>query len=510
VSHLQTNIKIVSRGSHLAVIQAKKVGDKIKSVSPETSIEYHTTKTRADLDSTINISEAGEVGLFTKDISKNIINRKYDLAIHSWKDLPVEPSEQTEVIGTLSRGDMRDVVIIKPELINVKSKDCLEILTSSPRRKYNLENILSDLIPLCYDSLRFIDIRGNIETRLNKFISGNSDMIIMAKVAIDRIIESGNESSKNFMRNIMNKNKWIILPLSIFPTAPGQGAIAIEAKKDRTDLKEIMRRINSESTFNAVQKEKSILSSYGGGCHQKIGASVWEAKEIVIDALVGKTEEGLSIQTLSTNQLNTTSKMINVSSESMYPLKDDKKIFKRNNINNIQKIESLQKSLIYLSRKNVLNNCGNIHTSNILWTSGIQCWKYAVKKGNWINGTDDSFGEASGVNIENFISPDVKFYKLSHNQAMSKSFTLIPTYELLLNKKRIQSLSLSKKTHFFWMSPLQFDIAIEYFPEIINKDHSCGFGKTYEHLKTILPNQNKIKCFLSYKHWRVFYQKEKI
>ena len=102
----------MSRGSNLAKIQSRIVGDKIKEKHPKISVTYHTTNVKADMDTSMSISNSGEVGMFTKDISKKIIDRKFDLAIHSWKDLPIEPSKETEIIGTLERGDIRDVLLI--------------------------------------------------------------------------------------------------------------------------------------------------------------------------------------------------------------------------------------------------------------------------------------------------------------------------------------------------------------------------------------------------------------
>ena len=127
------------------------------------------------------------------------------------------------------------------------------------------------LVPFNFDHLRFLDVRGNIETRLRKFVQGDSDAIVMAKVAIDRILESNDDKAIEFIKNIISKNKWIILPLSIFPTAPGQGAIGIEARKDRKDLKTIINKITNKNVFDNVLKEKNILNKYGGSCQQKIG-----------------------------------------------------------------------------------------------------------------------------------------------------------------------------------------------------------------------------------------------
>ena len=87
-----------------------------------------------------------------------------------------------------------------------------------------------------------------------------------------------------------------------------------------------------------------------------------------------------------------------------------------------------------MSRKNVLDNIEYIDSSNILWTSGINCWKNAVSRGYWINGTSDSFGERRSINIENFLSKNVSRYKLSHDKSSSDNYELIPVYKLIVKK----------------------------------------------------------------------------
>ena len=285
----------MSRASMLAKIQAEIVGKQLENCLPELEIEYHTTTTIADRNMEINIAESDSVGLFTKDISDKLINKKFDIAVHSWKDVPVEPSTKTEIIGTVSRGDMRDVLIIKKDISKNKKKEIFQILSSSPRRKHNLSVYLPRLVPFNFDHLRFLDVRGNIETRLRKFVQGDSDAIVMAKVAIDRILESNDNKAIEFIKNIISKNKWIILPLSIFPTAPGQGAIGIEARKDRKDLKIIINKITDKIVFDNVLKEKNILNKYGGGCQQKIGVSIYSQNGRTIFSMKGETEQGEDI-----------------------------------------------------------------------------------------------------------------------------------------------------------------------------------------------------------------------
>ena len=498
------SISIVSRASSLATIQAKIVGDRIKEILPDTSVRYHTTKTDADININTIISDQSEIGIFTRDISTRVIDGECDLAVHSWKDLPIEPSSKTEIIGTLGRGDMRDVIIMKSKTASLEFKKEIKILTSSPRRRFNLGQVLPKLIPVKFKNINCIDIRGNIQTRLKKFESGKEDAIILAKVALDRLIEFGNEDIKKFIKSVLGEHKWSILPLSIFPTAPGQGAIAIEAKKDNKRLKSIIQKISSYDAFNNVQKEKLTLSKYGGGCHQKIGTSVWDENGIKLISLVGMTHDSKLLKNFGPHKKRQKTTKSDKNNR-LYPLKDDEKIFKRQIIDNFEKVKNIRNSIIYLSRKNVLNNIDNIDTSNILWTSGVNCWKNAVSKGYWINGSSDSFGEKENINIENFLSKNVSSYKLSHDKSSSDNYELIPVYKLIMKKNIVKNLNLNDKTHFFWMSALQFDLALELFPAIINCNHSCGFGRTYNHIRTKLPRGQKVERFHSYASWLELY-----
>ena len=340
----------------LAKIQAEIVGKQLENCLPELEIEYHTSTTIADRDMEINIAESDSVGLFTKDISDKLINKKFDIAVHSWKDVPVEPSTKTEIIGTVNRGDMRDVLIIKKDIAKNKKKEVFQILSSSPRRKHNLAVYLPRLVPFNFDHLRFLDVRGNIETRLRKFVQGDSDAIVMAKVAIDRILESNDNKAIEFIKNIISKNKWIILPLSIFPTAPGQGAIGIEARKDRKDLKTIINKITNKIVFDNVLKEKNILNKYGGGCQQKIGVSIYSQNGRTIFSMKGKTEQGDDINKHDFFNHGSDKNCKNIPQKLLYPLQDDKNLFQRVQIFNNEKISKLSDSFIYISRKNVLDN----------------------------------------------------------------------------------------------------------------------------------------------------------
>ena len=165
-------------------------------------------------------------------------------------------------------------------------------MTSSPRRRYALETNLADLIPISYSKINFMDIRGNIDTRLKKFMTGEAHGIVVAKAAIDRILEyeKSNKITTSSTQTCLKESKWMVLPLSLFPSAPAQGAIGIEVANNNHSLIDLVQSINEKETFDNVVNERKIMSKYGGGCSQKIGVSIWVKNNLKIKSINGLTE----------------------------------------------------------------------------------------------------------------------------------------------------------------------------------------------------------------------------
>ena len=162
-------IKIISRKSDLAIIQACLVGDAIKDRKSDMFIEYLYKDTRGDIDLTTPLSQLPEIGVFTSDLRESLINEEADIAVHSWKDLPINLTKGTKIIGTLPRADMRDIIFFKKKnLDKIEKNKTLNLLTSSPRREYNLNTFLKNALPYKIEKISFDNIRGNIPTRLIK------------------------------------------------------------------------------------------------------------------------------------------------------------------------------------------------------------------------------------------------------------------------------------------------------------------------------------------------------
>ena len=143
------------------------------------------------------------------------------------------------------------------------------------------------------------NIRGNILTRFKKFIESDSDGFVVAKAAIDRLLNSDKKyfpDIENILRKQINQCLWNIVPLSINPSSPGQGALAIEIRADDSELKHLLKDLNNKIDYENVILEREELRKYGGGCHQKIGVSFQNTFFGKIKSSKGETDNGSSFE----------------------------------------------------------------------------------------------------------------------------------------------------------------------------------------------------------------------
>ena len=486
-------LKILSRKSPLARIQALLIAERISKSFPDIDILHLYKNTLGDEDLTTPLNKMPDIGVFTNDMRNDLLNEVADIAVHSWKDLPVDLEEGTEIIGTLDRADMRDMIFLKKDSIGKKG---LTILSSSPRREKNLSTFLPTALPF-KSKIKFKDIRGNIHTRLTKLIEGSDDGLVVAKAAIDRFLQNKNgefEKDKKSLLDMQKNLRWMVLPLSQNPCAAAQGALAIEARKDDESVKEIISTISNQETFNSVEVERTILKSYGGGCHQKIGVSHEILGAGTLMTIRGETEAGedLSERSLSNNVENY---FDSLNQTNYFPKnRNEQKFFERKPIlDSIEVLKNLKNKGIYVSRSNAIQSAGLIDDSNIIWTSGIDTWKSLAKKGYWVNGTSDSLGENNSP--EESIFQKVDWIKVSHKDNLNENKSVIATYEL-------SPLDVSKRLlecdYFYWMSASSFELALKKYPELKGRNHACGLGKTFELIEKTVPN---VCAFLDFDSW---------
>ena len=139
--NLLSKVRILSRKSDLAIIQSMQVGNALQKKFPNLSIEYMTKSTAGDKDLKTPLSEMPNPGVFTDDLRKELIKNNCDIVVHSWKDLPLDLGKSTIIAGTLNREDQRDIIFVNKKNINkIQTSKSINILSSSPRRIYNLKS----------------------------------------------------------------------------------------------------------------------------------------------------------------------------------------------------------------------------------------------------------------------------------------------------------------------------------------------------------------------------------
>ncbi|MDD2510423.1 MAG: hydroxymethylbilane synthase [Syntrophomonas sp.] len=244
------NLRLGTRGSRLALWQAQHVAFRLESLAPDLKVEIKTIKTIGDKILDVALSKIGDKGLFTKEIEKELLAGKIDIAVHSMKDLPSDLPPGLCIAAVLEREDPRDVLLSHKNYSLAELPEGAVIGTSSLRRIAQLKVWRSDL--------QLVDMRGNVETRIRKMKEQDLDGIILACAGVKRLGLEGMISD--------------YLPADLVLPAVGQGMIAVEARADDPVILEALSRINHQDSYLAGQAERAFLHELGGGCQVPVAS----------------------------------------------------------------------------------------------------------------------------------------------------------------------------------------------------------------------------------------------
>ncbi len=237
-------LTIGSRGSPLALWQANYIASRLERLGLASRIEI--IKTTGDHLQTASLVQAGGKGLFTKEIEEALLAGSIDVAVHSLKDLPTETPAGLAIAAIPEREDPRDAIVGR------RLQDLPHgaiVGTSSGRRAAQLRVIRPDL---CIQP-----VRGNVDTRLRKLKEGQYSAILLAAAGLRRL-------------GLESEIAEILTPEQVCPAA-GQGALAIETREHDKAF-DLCRKLNDESSSQAVLCERTALAALGGGCQLPIGA----------------------------------------------------------------------------------------------------------------------------------------------------------------------------------------------------------------------------------------------
>ena len=264
---MKQKIVIGSRGSELALWQANFVKRELEKKNKNVKVEINIIKTKGDKILDVALSKIGDKSLFTKELEVELLAKRIDLAVHSLKDLQTQIPEGLKLAVVTKRHDVEDVLIARRKGITIQSlPEYGVVATGSLRRRSQLLHLRPDLTVL--------DLRGNVPSRIKKFLESEWDAIILARAGVERL------NLKKHISSFISTDE--ILP------AVGQGALGIEIHSENKIAEEIIKSIHHEDTYIAVLAERALLRALEGGCQVPIGAfAEVKSSGLYLDALVG-------------------------------------------------------------------------------------------------------------------------------------------------------------------------------------------------------------------------------
>lgn len=258
------NLKIGTRSSQLAIVQAEWVRERLLALEEVDSVELVKIKTSGDKLLDVPLAKVGGKGLFTKEIEESLLRVETDLAVHSMKDVPVDIPSGLKLEVIPEREDPRDALVSNGVgFIDLPSGALIG--TSSLRRMAQLTQFRSDL--------QIIGIRGNLQTRLQKLETENLNGLILAAAGLKRIGETSRITD--------------YLPEAIMLPAVGQGALGIETRDKDPRVEDIVRKLHHQPTAYCVMGERAFLKRLQGGCQVPMAAlGKLDGDILTIDGLV--------------------------------------------------------------------------------------------------------------------------------------------------------------------------------------------------------------------------------
>ena len=236
-----------TRGSRLALVQAEECAATLRAAG--IAVEIRVIRTTSEHHPEMPLAVIDQRDVFTRQLDEALLSGEIDLAVHSLKDVPTEPPEWVDLVAITRRRDPSDVLVSDGSHTLEDLPQGAVVATSSQRRRAQLLYRRPDL--------GVVGIRGNVDTRVRKMREGAADAVVLARAGLERL---GLDAPHT------------VIPPEVMLPAVGQGALTVAAREN-SPLRETVRgALNHSPTERAVQAERNMLRTLGGGCRVPVGA----------------------------------------------------------------------------------------------------------------------------------------------------------------------------------------------------------------------------------------------
>ncbi|KAB8270587.1 porphobilinogen deaminase, dipyromethane cofactor binding domain-containing protein [Aspergillus minisclerotigenes] len=279
----QPPLRIGTRRSNLAMVQAEGIRNCLQKIAPDRSFEIEALRTLGDRDQLTALYNFGAKSLWTTELEEKLNAGELDVIVHCLKDMPTSLPDSCELAAIPPRDDPRDALIVKAGLPYTSLKSLPEgavVGTSSVRRSAQLRRL--------YPHLRFANLRGNVETRLAKVDNSDSEYtcMVMSAAGLERV---GLEH--RISQYLGSKDGGIL-------HAVGQGALGLEIRKGDRKMQELLGQLADQHSTLACLAERSLMRTLEGGCSVPIGVETeWiSAGDLSIHAIVVSLDGTKSVE----------------------------------------------------------------------------------------------------------------------------------------------------------------------------------------------------------------------
>lgn len=496
----QHPIVIGARASMLSQVQARLVGAALRARHPELQIEYSLLSSPADRELDTPMPELLRRGGFTGDLGVALRAKSIDIAVHLWKDLPFSSHPLTHIAATLPRADTRDLLLVKRSWLAGRDRTELRVLSSSARRRTNLSGFLQWALPIRAPLVTFVLARGDCMARLDQLMTSDCAALVVAKANIDRLLESTEPefaAARERVRAVLDACELMVLPLALNPTAPGQGALALEIRRDRGELAGLLAGINDSATFTRVIAERAQLAPTGDEDHP-FGVSIVPVHCGEVEFARGQ-RGGQWIQSAELRRHDSP----------LPPARNHDAVW-TGDVGGSDRYRRIALQVrhdqfadartgLFVARSEAWPDGYSPRPGQVVWSAGIDTWRRLAARGIWVHGSDESLGEDGKTGIRALFPRIQRWVKFSHELGYDSPYSeRIATYRL---ERAAPLADLSGHTHFFWRSGAQFYDYLQANPQIRGAWHGCGPGNTFSMIRAAI-GEERVRAFLSAEGFR--------
>jgi hydroxymethylbilane synthase len=516
-------LKLGTRRSALARAQSAAVARQLEQLHPGLAVELVGIETRGDriLDTPLSSVEGKE--FFTDDLDAALLAGQVDFTVHSYKDLSLERSAHLLLAAVPRRELPHDIAVFAadvPERLAAGHE--LVLGSSSPRRASFVPDFLQRVLPRRISDrrtlgrVRLVDLRGNVDSRLRRLREPRGstrqlDGIVLAFAGLARLWADA--AGLALMRELFSGLPRMVLPLSVCPAAPAQGALAVECRPGDAETVALLRAIDHAPTRAAVAIERALLAQRGGGCHQRFGATQVELPGVGTLLYLrdgGDSDPQLDVaapqpQWTPATALEPPGRAIKAwdGSRAERPGVEPVAAGVARSAERLSRATAL-----FVSHRRALpeGEATHIPSAAHVWVPGIDTWQALAERGVWVEGCAEGLGFGA---LETMLSepllqlpPRDQWTVLTHADAVEgwPAGDVIATYRHAPGAAPDPAAGAPPPdaTHVYWFSSAQFERWHGRLGPGVQ--HACGPGKTVEHLRRA--GVQNLRVFPQPAHWR--------